>query len=149
MSRVGKKPRKATIFGFTSVVQIAKWLLHNFRLEAVFCLGVWQGFYRSRWRNTWKIPAKGPLSLFYAASLLRLKLRQRMKPSQTAPAKCIPRDDTGPSDSLPLACNLSQGHSLSSLDSMRFVTQGIEANPTTTNDGSAKSTGSVRQKKSL
>jgi hypothetical protein len=32
---------------------------------------------------------------------------------------------------------------------MRFVTQGIEANPTTKNDGSAKSTGSVRQKKSV
>jgi hypothetical protein len=36
MSHVGKKPREATIFGFTSVVQIAKWLLHGFSLEAVF-----------------------------------------------------------------------------------------------------------------
>jgi hypothetical protein len=36
MSHVGKKPRETTIFGFTSVVQIAKWLLHSFRLEAVF-----------------------------------------------------------------------------------------------------------------
>jgi hypothetical protein len=26
---------EATIFGFTSIVQIAKWLLHSFRLEAV------------------------------------------------------------------------------------------------------------------
>jgi hypothetical protein len=39
MSHVGKKPREATIFGFTSVVQIAKWLLHGFSLEAVFLLG--------------------------------------------------------------------------------------------------------------
>jgi hypothetical protein len=36
MSHVGKRPREATIFGFTSVVQIAKWLLHGFSLEAVF-----------------------------------------------------------------------------------------------------------------
>jgi hypothetical protein len=36
MSHVGKKPREATVFGFTSVVQIAKWFLHDFRLEAVF-----------------------------------------------------------------------------------------------------------------
>jgi hypothetical protein len=36
MSHVGKKPREATIFGFTSVVQIAKWFLHGFSLEAVF-----------------------------------------------------------------------------------------------------------------
>jgi hypothetical protein len=35
MSHVGKKPQEATIFDFTSVVQIAKWLLHDFRLEAV------------------------------------------------------------------------------------------------------------------
>jgi hypothetical protein len=27
MSHVGKKPREITIFGFTSVVQITKWLL--------------------------------------------------------------------------------------------------------------------------
>jgi hypothetical protein len=39
MSHVGKKPREATIFGFTSVVQIAKWFLHGFSLEAVFCQG--------------------------------------------------------------------------------------------------------------
>jgi hypothetical protein len=44
MSHVGNKPREATIFGFTSVVQIAKWLLHDFKLKAVFLLGVWQGF---------------------------------------------------------------------------------------------------------
>jgi hypothetical protein len=62
MSHVGKKPREATIFGFTSVVQIAKWLLHGFNLEAVFLLGVWQGFCKSQWRSTWKSPAKGPLS---------------------------------------------------------------------------------------
>jgi hypothetical protein len=62
MSHVGKKPREATIFGFTSVVQIAKWLLHGFSLEAVFLLGVWQGFCRSQWRSTWKSPAKGPLN---------------------------------------------------------------------------------------
>jgi hypothetical protein len=36
MSHVGKKPREATIFCFTSVVQIAKWLLYGFNLEAVF-----------------------------------------------------------------------------------------------------------------
>jgi hypothetical protein len=36
MSHVGKKPREATIFGFTFVVQIAKWFLHGFSLEAVF-----------------------------------------------------------------------------------------------------------------
>jgi hypothetical protein len=47
MSHVGKKPREATIFAFTSIVQIAKWLLHGFSLEAVFWLGVWQGFCRS------------------------------------------------------------------------------------------------------
>jgi hypothetical protein len=47
MSHVGKKPREATIFGFTSIVPIAKWLLHGFSLEAVFWLGVWQGFCRS------------------------------------------------------------------------------------------------------
>jgi hypothetical protein len=35
MSHVGKKPREATISGFTSVVQIAKWLLHGFSLEAL------------------------------------------------------------------------------------------------------------------
>jgi hypothetical protein len=40
MSHVGKKPREATIFGFTSVVQIAKWLLHGFSLEAVFFRGL-------------------------------------------------------------------------------------------------------------
>jgi hypothetical protein len=40
ISHVGKKPWEATIFGFTSVVQIAKWLLHGFNLEAVFLLGV-------------------------------------------------------------------------------------------------------------
>jgi hypothetical protein len=67
MSHVGKKPREATIFGFTCVVQLAKWLLHCFSFEAVFLLGVfllgvWQGFCRSRWRSTWKSPAKGPLS---------------------------------------------------------------------------------------
>jgi hypothetical protein len=39
MSHVGKKSREATIFGFTSVVQIAKWLLHGFSLEAVFLKG--------------------------------------------------------------------------------------------------------------
>jgi hypothetical protein len=61
MSHVGKKPREATIFGFTSVVQIAKWLLHGFSLEAVFLKGVWQGFCRNQWRSTWKISAKGPL----------------------------------------------------------------------------------------
>jgi hypothetical protein len=38
-SHVGKKPREATIFDFTSIVQIAKWLLHGFSLEAVFCQG--------------------------------------------------------------------------------------------------------------
>jgi hypothetical protein len=37
MSHVGKKLRETTIFGFTSVVQIAKWFLHGFSLEAVFC----------------------------------------------------------------------------------------------------------------
>jgi hypothetical protein len=56
MSHVGKKPREATIFGFTSVVQIAKWLLHDFSLEAVFLLGVWQGFCKSQWRSTCKSP---------------------------------------------------------------------------------------------
>jgi hypothetical protein len=63
MSHVGKKPGEDSIFGFTSVVQIAKWLLHGFNFEAVF-LGVWQGFCRSQWRSTWKSPAKGPLKLF-------------------------------------------------------------------------------------
>jgi hypothetical protein len=63
MPHVRKKPREATIFGFTSVVQIAKWLLHGFSLEAVFLLGVWQGFCKSQWRSTWKSPAKGPLKL--------------------------------------------------------------------------------------
>jgi hypothetical protein len=63
MSHVGKKPREATIFGFTSVVQIAKWLLHGFSLDVVFLLGVWQGFCRSQWRSTWKSPAKGPLTI--------------------------------------------------------------------------------------
>jgi hypothetical protein len=38
MSHVGKKPREATIFCFTSIVQIAKWLLHGFSLEAVFLI---------------------------------------------------------------------------------------------------------------
>jgi hypothetical protein len=46
MSHGGKKPREATIFGFTPIVQIAKWLLHGFSLEAVFWLGVWQDFCR-------------------------------------------------------------------------------------------------------
>jgi hypothetical protein len=41
MSHVGKKPWETTISGFTSVVQIAKWLLHGFSLEAVFLLWVW------------------------------------------------------------------------------------------------------------
>jgi hypothetical protein len=40
MSHVGKKPREATIFCFTSIVQIAKWLLHGFSLEAVFVRGL-------------------------------------------------------------------------------------------------------------
>jgi hypothetical protein len=35
-SRVRKRPWEATIFVFTAVVQIAKWLLHGFGLEAVF-----------------------------------------------------------------------------------------------------------------
>jgi hypothetical protein len=61
MSHVGKKPQEATIFGFTSVVQIAKCLLHGFSLEAVFLLGVWQGFCKSLWKSTWKSPAKRPL----------------------------------------------------------------------------------------
>jgi hypothetical protein len=47
MSYVGKKPREATIFGFTPIVQIAKWLLRGFSLEAVFWLGVLQGLCRS------------------------------------------------------------------------------------------------------
>jgi hypothetical protein len=47
MSHVGKKTREATIFSFTSIVQIAKWLLHGFSLEAVFLLGFWQDFCRS------------------------------------------------------------------------------------------------------
>jgi hypothetical protein len=67
MSHVGKKPREATIFGFTSVVQIAKWLLHSFSLEAVFLLGFWQGFCRSQWRSTWKSSAKEPLSVVLLA----------------------------------------------------------------------------------
>jgi hypothetical protein len=37
MSHVGKKPREAAIFGFSSVIQIAKWILHVFSLEAIFC----------------------------------------------------------------------------------------------------------------
>jgi hypothetical protein len=40
MAHVGKKPREATIFCFTSVVQIAKWLLNGFSLEAVFIRSV-------------------------------------------------------------------------------------------------------------
>jgi hypothetical protein len=36
MSHVGKKPRETTIFCFTSVIQIAKWLFHVFNLETVF-----------------------------------------------------------------------------------------------------------------
>jgi hypothetical protein len=40
MSHVGKKPREATIFDFTSVVQIAKWLFHGFSLKAVFFSGL-------------------------------------------------------------------------------------------------------------
>jgi hypothetical protein len=32
MSHVEKKPREATIFGFTSIVQIAKWILRGFSL---------------------------------------------------------------------------------------------------------------------
>jgi hypothetical protein len=64
MSHAGKKPREATIFGFTSVVQIAKWLLHGFNLEAVF-LGVWQDFCRSQWRSTWKSLAKEPFNVEY------------------------------------------------------------------------------------
>jgi hypothetical protein len=62
MTHVGKKPREATIFGFTSIVQIAKWLLHDFSLEAIILLGVWQGFCKSQWRSTWKSPAKGTLN---------------------------------------------------------------------------------------
>jgi hypothetical protein len=54
MTHVGKKPREATIFGFSSIVQIAKWLLHGFSLEAIILLGVWQGFCISQWRSTWK-----------------------------------------------------------------------------------------------
>jgi hypothetical protein len=62
MSHVGKKPREATIFGFTSVVQIAKWLLHGFSLEVVFLLGVWQSFGRSQWRSIQKSPVTVPLN---------------------------------------------------------------------------------------
>jgi hypothetical protein len=40
MSHVGKKPQEATIFCFTSIVQIVKWLLYDFSLN-------WQGFCRS------------------------------------------------------------------------------------------------------
>jgi hypothetical protein len=62
MSHVGKKLRETTIFCFSSIVQIAKWLFHGFSLEAVFLLGVWQGYCKNQWRSTWKSPAKGPLS---------------------------------------------------------------------------------------
>jgi hypothetical protein len=34
-------------------------------LEAVFLLGVWQGFCKSQWRSTWKSPAKGPHSICF------------------------------------------------------------------------------------
>jgi hypothetical protein len=40
ISHAGKKPREATIFCFTSVVQIAKWLLHGFSLKAFFVRGL-------------------------------------------------------------------------------------------------------------
>jgi hypothetical protein len=60
MSHVGKKLREDTIFGFTSVVQIAKWLLHSFRLEAVF-LSVWQGSIEVGREALGKTVPKGPL----------------------------------------------------------------------------------------
>jgi hypothetical protein len=64
MSHVGKKLREATIFGFTSVVQIAKWLLHGFSLEAVFFVRGLAGLLRSQWRSTWKSPAKEPQNVW-------------------------------------------------------------------------------------
>jgi hypothetical protein len=53
MSHVGKKPCEATIFGFTSVVQIAKWLM---ALAWKPFFRVWQDFCRSQWRSTRKNP---------------------------------------------------------------------------------------------
>jgi hypothetical protein len=60
MSHVGKKPREATIFGFTSVVQIAKWLLHGFSLEAVFCYGFGRVFVEASGEALGKALPKDP-----------------------------------------------------------------------------------------
>jgi hypothetical protein len=57
---VGKKPREATIFGFTSVVQIAKWFLHGFSLEAVF-LGFGRASVEASGEALGKALPKGPL----------------------------------------------------------------------------------------
>jgi hypothetical protein len=59
MSHVGKKPREATIFGFTSIVQIAKWLLHAFSLEAVFGQGFGRAFAKAIKEALGKAPPKG------------------------------------------------------------------------------------------
>jgi hypothetical protein len=60
MSHVGKKPREATIFGFTSVVQIAKWLLHGFSLEVVFLLGFGRASIEASGEALGKALPKGP-----------------------------------------------------------------------------------------
>jgi hypothetical protein len=60
MSHVGKKPREATIFSFTSVVQIAKWLLHGFSLEAVFFFGFGRASVEASGEALGKALPKGP-----------------------------------------------------------------------------------------
>jgi hypothetical protein len=39
----------------TNCKMTSPWL----QIGSRFLLGVWQGFYRSQWRSTWKSPAKG------------------------------------------------------------------------------------------
>jgi hypothetical protein len=58
---VGKKSREATIFDFTFIVQIAKWLLHGFSLEAVFLLGVGRASVETIREALGKNLPKGPL----------------------------------------------------------------------------------------
>jgi hypothetical protein len=60
MSHVGKKPREATIFGFTSVVQIAKWLLHGVSLKPFFCLGFGRASVDYSGEALGKVLPKGP-----------------------------------------------------------------------------------------
>jgi hypothetical protein len=72
MSHVGKKPREATIFDFTSVVKIAKYLLHDVSLKPFFR---WQGSREALGKVTPKRPLRLRLGLRFVRSDFGAALR--------------------------------------------------------------------------